>query len=223
MDLLQAVEARKSIRGFKPDPVPQAVLAELLSAALCTPSPVNTQPWEITVVTGKPLEALKQANMELLQSGAPPDPLADYGPHAGVYRRRQIDLAIQLFQLLGIGREDRDKRAEWTALGCRYFDAPAAIIVSVDESVGEWSALFSVGSIAQTIALLALHYGLGTCIQGQAIAYPEAVRRIAGIPESKRLIIGIALGYPDFDFPVNRAQAERLTMESAVTWCGFEE
>lgn len=223
MDLLQAVEARKSIRGFKPDPVPQAVIAELLSAALCTPSPVNTQPWEITVLTGAPLEALKQANMELLQSGAPRDPNADYGPHTGIYRRRQIDLAVQLFQLMGIGREDREKRAEWTALGCRYFDAPAAIIIVVDESVSEWCALFSVGSLAQTIALLALNYGLGTCIQGQAIAYPEAVRRISGVPDAKRLIIGIALGYPDFDFPANRARAERLTLESAVSWCGFEE
>jgi nitroreductase len=216
---MDAVKARKSIRGFKPDPVPREVIADLLSAALSTPSPVNTQPWEITVVTGKALEALKEANMALLRSGDAPDPRADYGPHTGIYRRRQIDLAIQLFQLMGIQKEDRDKRAQWAALGSRFFDAPAAIIISVDESVGEWSALFSVGSIAQTIALAALHYGLGTCIQGQAIAYPETVRRITGIPESKRLIIGIVLGYPDFDFPANNVQPERLTLESAVTWC----
>jgi len=223
VDLMEAVRIRKSIRGFKPDPVPQAVIAEILSAALCAPSPVNTQPWEITVVTGKALEALKQANMELLQSGAAADPHAQYGPHTGVYRKRQVDLAIQLFQLMGIRKEDQDRRAGWTALGCRLFDAPAAIIIAVDEAVGEWSALFSVGSIAQTIALAALNYGLGTCIQGQAIAYPEAVRRITGIAASKRLIIGIALGYPDFDFPANRVQADRLSLETAVKWCGSEE
>jgi nitroreductase len=121
---------------------------------------------------------------------------------------------------MGIAREDTEKKIEWAKKGLRFFDAPAAIILSIDESMRD-VAQFDIGTITQTISLTALHYGLGTCIQGQGLMYPDVIRKFTGIPESKRLSINLAIGYPDWDFPANKVQSERESIEITTTWCGI--
>ena len=223
MDVVEAIRSRKSIRGYKPDPVPEEILREILDIALRAPSGLNAQTWEITVVTGKVLENIKHGNMEMLISGATPSPEVEPEPYQGKYRQRQVDLAIQIFKLMDIAREDKEKRAEWLQRGFRFFDAPAAIILSVDRSIAEAKLhRLDLGALAQTICLTALNYGLGTCIEDQGVMFPEVVRKFTGIPESKRLVIGIAIGYPDWGFPANKLQSTREPMESVVTWCGFD-
>ena len=222
MDVIDAIRARKSIRGFRPDPVPKEVLREVLDIAARSPSSLNTQPWEITVVTGEVLDNIRRANVEMLASGAVPHLEVPGKPFEGIYRQRQVDLAIQIFQLMGIAREDKEKRAEWMQRGFRFFDAPAAIILSVDRSLDESPPLFDIGAISQTICLAALNYGLGTCIEDQGIMFPEVVRKYTGIPESKRIIVSIAIGYPDWGFPANKLESKREPVESITTWLGFE-
>ncbi len=221
MDLIEAIRTRKSIRGYKPDPVPEATLREILEIATRAPSGMNTQPWEITVVTGKTLDNLRRGNVERLKSGTPANVTAPARrAFEGKYRQRQVDLAIQLFTLMGIGREDKEKRDWWMERGFRYFDAPAAFILSAENSLGESSAAFSLGSLAQTICLTALNYGLGTCIADQGIMFPDIVRKFTNMPESRQPVISIAIGYPDWDFPANRVKSTREPLESIVTWCG---
>ena len=123
---------------------------------------------------------------------------------------------------MGITREDKEGRAEWTQRGYRFFDAPAAIILSVDRSLEELKAMMDIGSFVQTICLTALSYGLGTCIQDQGIMFPEVVRKFTHIPESKRIAISIAIGYPDWDFPANKLESKREPVESFVAWHGFD-
>ena len=156
---------------------------------------MNTQPWEITVITGEVLDNIRRGNIEMLTSGATPNPDLQFTPYEGECKQRQVDIAMQLFELMGIVREDKEKRAEWQQRGFRFFDAPAAIILSVDKSVGELNPQFDIGAIAQTICLTALSFGLGTSIERQGILFPEAVRKFTHIPESKRIIISIAIGY----------------------------
>lgn len=219
MDLIEAIGSRKSIRGYKPDPVPKEVLKQILEIATRAPSSMNTQPWEFTVVAGDVLDGIRKANLEKLAAGETPSMEVARGGYEGAYRERQVAIGVQLFQLMGIAREDREKRMEWTKRGFRFFDAPAAIIISVDKSMHQ-AAEFDLGTVAQTIALVALDYGLGTCIQGQGLAYPDVVRKLTGIPESKRITICIIIGYPDWDFPANRVNSEREPIESVTTWCG---
>ena len=220
MDVVEAIKSRKSIRGYKPDPVPKEVLEEILVTATRAPSGMNTQPWEITVIAGDVLEKIKQANVEKLSSGETPRQEVGRGQYTDQYRERQVALAVQLFQLMGIAREDREKRTEWMKRGFRFFDAPAAIIISIDRSLGE-AAEFDVGSISQTIALTALNHGLGTCIQMQGIMYPDVIRKFTGIPDSKRISICLTIGYPDWDFPANKVVSEREPLEKNTTWCGL--
>ena len=220
MDIIEAIRSRKSIRGYKPDPVPQEVLREILDIAICSPSAMNTQPWEITVVTGEVLDNIRWGNIKMLNSGVTPTAEISH-KFEDKYRQRQVDLAIQIFRIMDIAREDKAKRAEWMQRGFRFFDAPAAIILSIDRSLDESTiSLVDIGAIMQTISLVALNYGLGTCIEDQGIMFPEIVRGFTGIPESKRLVISIAIGYPDWDFPANKLEAKREPVESVVSWCG---
>ena len=219
MDVIEAIKTRKSIRGYKPDPVPKEVLKEILEVASQAPSSMNTQPWEFTVVAGEVLDQIKQANIEKLTSGEKQPSEIKWEEYTGVYRERQVALAIQLFQSMNITREDKQGRTEWMKRGFRFFDAPAAIIISFDRSVGDMG-LFDVGSVSQTIALTALNYGLGTCIQSQGTTFPDVIRKHTGIPESKLIVICLSIGYPDDDFPANKVQSERESLEKNTTWYG---
>ncbi len=220
MDIIEAVKLRKSIRGYKPDPVSKEILGEILEIATRAPSGLNIQPWEFYILAGEVLNKVRQTAVEMVGSGVEPNPDIPYSQITGVYKERQVALAIQLFGLMGITREDRDKRAEWTKKGFRFFDAPAAIIICKDKSLGVRTGL-NIGIITQTICLVALSYGLGTCIEGQGIMYPSVLRELVGIPESKLIVTSISIGYPDWNFPANKLESKRESYENITTWCGF--
>ena len=224
MDVIEAVKKRKSIRGYKSDPVPKEVLEQILELASRAPSAMNTQPWEFTLLAGDVLENVKQTNVKLLKSGVQPNPehVVVSWPRESIYRQRQVDLAKLLFQLMDIAREDTEKRAKWMERGFRYFDAPAVIIVTVDRCLSESGPLIDIGAVMQTICLAALHFDLGTCIEDQGVAYPEVLRKYAHIPDSKRIIMAIAIGYPDWDFPANKLETEREPTKNVTTWLGFD-
>ena len=220
MDVTEAIKARKSIRGYKPDPVPKEVLTEILEIASRAPSSMNTQPWEFTVIAGDVLERIKQASVEKFNAGEPGSWDWEIERFKDECRERQVALAIQLFKLMGIAREEREKRTDWERRGFRYFDAPAVIVISVDKEHLPRTQ-FDIGAISQTIALVALKYGLGTCIQDVGIAYPDVLKEFAGIPDSKRMIICLTIGYPDADFPANKVESEREPIDSITTWHGI--
>ena len=137
MDIIEAIRTRKSIRDFTPDPVPQNILKKIIEIATRAPSAENSQPWEFTIVAGDILDTIRKANIEKLKSKASPHPdLPAKGlPRDSVYRRRQIEIAKQLFHLMDISRGDIEKRDRWMALGFRFFNAPAAIVISIDRSL----------------------------------------------------------------------------------------
>lgn len=121
---------------------------------------------------------------------------------------------------MGIKRQDKEKRQEWMERGFRFFDAPAAIVICTDKVMGETWPLMDVGAVTNNICLAALAHGLGTCIEDQDIMYPQMIRRHMGISESKNIVIGIALGYPDPDFPANKINSGRPPLAENTTWLG---
>ena len=200
-----------SIRGFKPDPVPKEVLFELLRVATRSPSGVNCQPWEIYMVVGEALKELGQAYVEQFRQGTKPQPVAYAGQATkglspslkGVYRERQVQLAKQMFQILGIKKGDEKKLREYYEKMYRFYDAPAVIIITADESLLITSVSLDIGLLTQTIALAAQEYGLGTCVMRAIVDYPAQARDVVKIPLSKQPIIGVAIGYPVWDDPIN--------------------
>ena len=223
MEIIEAISERKSIRAYKPDPVKMEIIKKILRIATRAPSGTNGQPWEFTIITGDALDNVKRHNVECFNSIAPnPDFLNESWPSGSVYKQRQIELAKDLFRIMGIAREDSEKRTRWMERGVRYFDAPVAIIISVDQSISGATYLMDIGAVMQSICLVAWNYHLGTCIEYQGVMYPDVLRKFAGIPKSKRIMISIALGYPDCDFPANKAESPREPVENITTWCGFQ-
>ncbi len=223
MDVIKAIRTRMSARGFKRDPVPREVLSEILRIATRSPSTMNTQPWGVMVIAGRPLEDIKRGNIEAMKAGVTPMGEVPLRPFEGACRQRQVDLAIELFRLMGITREDKEKRADWMQRGYRFFDAPAGIILTMDRALDNSPlSLLDLGAIMQTLCLVALEFGLATCIEDQAVMFPEVVRRVTGLPDSTRMVIAIAIGYPDRDFPANGIATKREPIEQTATWYGFD-
>jgi len=221
MDIIDAIKSRKSIRGFKHEHVPKEIITNILEIAKWAPSSVNTQPWEFVVVTGEPLQNIRNKNIEKLHAGENADP-AVAGTFTGIYRVRQVELAKHIFQIMDIPREDKVKRDAWRERGFRYFDAPVAIIIFIDKALAETESALDVGAFTQNICLAALNFGLGTCIHSQGVMYPDVVKQYTNIPESKRLIVAISIGYPDHENIVNTITSTReSSVDNPKTWVGF--
>ncbi len=224
MDILDAVRARKSIRDFLPEPVSRQMLAEILESACRAPSANNTQPWEFFVLGGDVLEKVRQSNLEQLRAGIFPEPEGVHisWPKDSVYRTRQVDLAKDLFRLMKIARDDHEARAQWMERGFAFFNAPAAVFVVADQSLSETGPLLDIGGFLQTFCLLCVANGLGTCIEDQGVMYPKTLREMAGIPDEKRIVMAVAVGYPNWDFPANAIKSHRVSAEELTTWKGFD-
>lgn len=224
MDVIEAIYQRKSIRGFHSDPVSKDILAKILDAACRAPSALNTQPWEFIVLTGDVLERVRTAIVDKLNKKEPMHPDHDAGvswSKDSIYRERQVDLAKELFHLMDIRREDKEKRAAWLERGFRFFDAPVGILILTDHSLSDVGPLLDLGAAMQTLCLAALNFGLGTCIEDQGVLYPEVLRKIVQIPENKKIVIAIAIGYPDWDFPANALATSRDSLDNNTRWFGF--
>ncbi len=223
MDIIEAIKQRKSIRDFKDDLISQKVIRELLEIACRAPSAMNTQPWEFTVIANDVLDAIKRSIIKKLQTGEKPH--SEHSvvgwPSDSVYRVRQIELAKQIFHLMDIKREDADKRTQWLERGFKFFNAPAVIVVCVDRILAKGTPIFDIGAVTQNICLAALHFGLGTCIEDQGVMYPEVLRKFCNIPETKKIVISIAVGYPNWDFPANRLETTRESVDTLTKWCGY--
>jgi len=225
MEVLEAIRSRKSIRAFRPNPVPESVLIKLLGVATRAPSAVNLQPWEFFVVRGKALKEVKSAYLEDYRLGKLPDPdipvgdTRDIAPVLkGVYKERQVALAKQIFQIMSITKANKKK--EWSEKMMQFYDAPAVIIVAVDKVLQSNWPILDVGLVTQNIALAAPEFGLSTCIMRAIVDYPKHLRKIVGIPESKRIMIGLAIGYPDWEHPITGIKTAREEIENIVTFVG---
>jgi len=223
VDIIKTIKERKSIRGYLPKPVPVEIVREILDISRRAPSALNTQPWEITAVAGEALEKIRQENVKLLGAQAPAEEHSDY---PAFYKPRSRELGIELFRLMRIQREDQEARTQWVQRGFRFFDAPVGIVISVDKSLlegGAWAtwAIYDCGALAQTICLVAMEYGLGTCIEAAAVAYRDVIRKHTGISKDKEVVIGISLGYPDPNFPANANYSKRVPFDEVVSLRGF--
>lgn len=217
MDVKEAILTRRSIRAFKQKPVPEEIMKEIVRVAAWSPSGYNIQPWYLHVVSGKSLELLKQALLEKYTKGIdgkPEIPSYNLGePH----NERRKQLGIRVMNAKGIARDDKVKRAEWTAKMYKFFDAPSVIIISTDRSLGSM-ALSDLGVISMSLMLLIHSYGLGTCPEGIVSAYPDVIRKLLGIPEDKLILLALPVGYPDMDAPVNKFERQREPVENFVKW-----
>ena len=225
MDFDTLVRTRKSIRGYKTDPVPRQVIEEIIEVAKGAPSSMNTQPWNVHVLTGAPLEQVRRRNTEEMLAGAKPQrDIISHEAYEGVHRQRQIDIAIQLFQAMGIARDNKQQRQDWVMRGFRQFDAPVSMVLTYDKVLDPGAIChFDVGALSYGICLAAWDRGLGTVINGQGITRSDVVREVANIPDDEVIMTCIAMGYPDDDFSANDVKSHREANEKFVRYVGFPD
>jgi nitroreductase len=219
------VRGRRSIRGYKPDPVPKALIREILELAMRAPSSMNTQPWNFHVITGEPLDRIRAGNTERNLAGVPHSREFRIGqPFAGPHRERQVEVAKQLFGAMGIAREDKEGRQDWVLRGFRQFDAPVCIIVTYDRVLdGSDDTPFDCGAVTNALVNAAWSRGLGAVINSQGIMQSPVVREHANIPDDQVIMKAIALGWPDDSFPANAVVSHRKSVDEAATFLGFED
>jgi len=220
------MRSRRSVRGYRPDPVPAEVVREVLEVACSAPSSMNTQPWHFYVITGEPLDKIRQGNSERMMAGEPvvrDVPVVE--DYKGVHRERQVAIAVDLFASMGIERHDRERRVEWTMRGFRQFDAPVSIAVTYDRALEEIAPIahFDLGAVTYGLVLASWAKGLGTVINGQGAMQAQVVREHAGIADEHVLLTCVALGYPDDDFVANRVKSTRVPTSGNSTFVGFPD
>ena len=218
MDLGSAIRGRRSIRAYLTDPVPEEVVRAILEEARWAPSWTNTQCWDIYVVTGGPLERIRAANLAKSESGdaSTPDipmPSREWPERFAERTRRMMERRLPAATAGGAGGKP-DPATSMPAL----YGAPCLLVFAADEALVTEYACFDTALMVQNVCLVAQERGLGTCIMAMAIRFADVVRReLPGI-EGRRLVIGVALGHPDADAPINQFQRERADLSEFVTW-----
>ncbi len=225
MNFDDVVLGRRSIRAFKQQPVARGVIEEVIALATRAPSSMNTQPWHLHVLTGEPLDRIRAENTERMLTGVPPSKESrGTGSYEGDHRNRQVEIAVQLFQAMGIARDDKDKRQDWILRGFRQFDAPVSIVVTYDRVLREGDiAQFDCGALVNGLVNAAWSRGLGCVVNSQGIMHSPVVREHAGIPEDQVIMICVAMGYPDDSFPANAVVSRRRPVDEVATFVGFTE
>ena len=219
-----AIKQRISIRSFLPTNVPEALVRELLDAARWSPSGGNLQPWKVIAVAGAAREAVTAlAGGRQVGGGTPSEEGDDpvYPPHLWEpFRSRRYQVGEDMYALMGIGREDRAGRLAHVARNFDFFGAPVGLFFMIDRRLGraQWAHL---GMFMQSLALVAVDRGLGTCMQEFWGMLRGALHQHFALPETDLVYCGMALGYPDPAAAVNHLRSARAPVEEFATLRGF--
>jgi nitroreductase len=227
MDVSQAINQRKSIRTFKKDPVPEELIRKILETTLRSPSWANSQPWHFYIVTGEKLENIRQKFADKADEDPYPDISRPF-EFPEPYGNRMSTITTRQNEVRGLTSADRDRKGWWRVFGLRHFGAASEVYICIERSffyqkkgLNVWP-VFDCGLITQDIMLLAASEGLGTIIQAQAVIYPDIIRKTLDIPESQIIVIGLAIGYPDWQDPVNNIATDRVKLDDISKWYGFK-
>lgn len=219
MNVSEALEKRKSVRAFTEKQIDPEILKEVLAAAGHAPSGVNTQPWNVHVLTGDSKQALQSKMEEAFRAGVKQKMDYQYYPLEwnDPYRARRKECGLLMYGALEITREDKEKQMNQWAANYRSFDAPVMMIFSID-GVMEQGSYLDFGMFLQSLMLAATEQGIATCPQAALGEYPDLVREYLALDESKKIVCGMSLGYEDTTAAVNSYRTPREPIENWVTF-----
>jgi nitroreductase len=218
MDALECITTRKSIRRFKPDPLPREVLMEVIDIAKWSPSYKNSQPWEAVICSGAKKEALSKMLLELLATGAQPCPDVPAPKTWPPPEAARIEDHFQHRRAsIGVNLGDPDHIKKTKKENYQFYGAPHVIYLFQDATLSPWS-LFDLGLFAQSLMLAAHAKGLGTVAQAFATDYAREIKRFLAIPDTKRLILGMPVGYPDTESQEYTYRSHRVATTELMRW-----
>ena len=211
----EILRSRRSIRAYRDEPVSDTLLMQLLEMARLAPSGANLQPGTFIHVQGAARQHLSEALTQAFQNGQ--EEAEDYSyfpdPMASVYRRRQVAAARALYGSLGIERDDRAGRDAQFARNFSFFEAPVALLVTIDHDMGT-GCYMDLGMALYGLMLAAQAHGLASCAIGALASYPSLIRQTLGLSADTAIVCGMALGYADPDAAVNQTFTQRAQLDA---------
>ncbi len=221
MNVTEALGARHTVRAYLPEHIDEKIIIDIMEAAARAPSWANTQPWEVFVAAGEPLEKLRNACLAAFRAGRPPAqdmPRPEEWPPGLEQRLRELGRLRS--QALGVDRTDEPARQAQSEMGIAFFGAPAVAFLCMDRTLSSWS-VFDLGMLAQSIMLAARERGIGSAVAFAIVAYPELIRAQLGVPDNLSVVIGIALGKEDESHIQNSYKSPRRPLANVVRLNGF--
>lgn len=214
MNVIEALEKRRSIRSFLPRQIEKEKLLAIFEAAKHTPSWANSQPWEVYVAAGAVLGQIEAAFAENYANHVPPapeTPRPTAWTDAAIKRREQLQPDMR--------RDCGDAVSKFGILNQTLFDAPAVIYICMDKTLSQWS-LYDIGAYSQSIMLAATEIGLGTIPAMTLTLFPDVIHEVLNIPDNLQITIGIAIGYIDTKHGINNFVSSRVPVEENVRIIG---
>lgn len=215
MDLREAIESRRSIRAFKPDPVSRETIEQILNLVIKAPSAINLQPWEFIVIMGEEKERLSRKLLKSYREKQISCSPGNVKPLADTFSKR--GLASVELMTPSLAKMSQEFNRFINEGSCNFYGAPTAIILCLDNAFSK-ARLVDIGIGVGYFVLIAQSMGLGTCTIGLISAYEDEIKELLNIPENKDVVIGIALGYPDLESPANEFRTPRDSLDSFVRW-----
>jgi nitroreductase len=209
-DLDDVIRERRSTRLFLPDPVPRYLVDEAIELAIRAPSNSNVQPWQVVFVSGAARDRLVTDLVAEAQAKPPqvPELPASFAHCRG-------ELGVQVYGAMGIARHDSEGRRIAVLRNWEFFRAPLGGVISMHRDLGLVDSL-GVGMFLQTLVLALTARGLGTCVEVSIAGYPDLLRAHLGIAPELSILCGLAVGYPDPDFPGNTLRVGRHPVDEHV-------
>lgn len=217
-DTLERVyAARFSCRGFRPDPVPQAVIERILSIAQRTPSWCNAQPWQVVITRGAATERFRTLMMDAALHGPVAPDIPFPAEYRGRYQERRRECGLALYDAVGVTRGDREASARQGLQNFALFGAPHVAIVTTEAVLGVYAAV-DCGAYVTSFMLAATSLGVASIAQAALASRGELVRRHFGIGDERQVVCGISFGYADPAHPANAFRTSRAALDDVVSW-----
>jgi nitroreductase len=216
------IRTRKTVRAFRPDPVPREHLAEILEVARMAPSTFNTQPWRVHVLSGEAKRVLSEALLQAHAANAHP-PFSPFPePPVPECAAWQNDFGRRYYSALGIERADTAARGRQTGRNFLFFDAPVGLIFTIHAALTKHSWL-DFGLFLQNLMLAAHARGLSTCPQVSFVRYERVIAERLALATDEAVVCGMSLGYADEQAPVNDLKMPRKPVSGFTRWLGFDD
>lgn len=218
MEAIECIKTRMSIRKFKSEPVPKEMILDIIRTAQRSPSYKNGQPWEVAIVSGEKKEALSEKLVELIKAGIPtspdmPEPTL-WSPAVESRMSAHMDKRAKIF---AVDFSDPKLIKKSKIANSRFYGAPHGIFLYQDAELPAWS-IFDMGLFAQSLMLAAHAKGVGTVPQAFLIDHSPAIKEFLGLPASKRIILGVSMGYPDIEGGARDYESDRVSLDEICKW-----
>ena len=205
----ELVKERHSVRDFLPKEVPEETLKKIIQIALDSPSWCNSQPWNIYVVSGKPLEEIKKEwiskNEQKIKgySDIPPMHRTEFSEQC----QKNMEEGVKVFQ------EVDPKMEIFLQKSNECYNAPVVVYLTLHKGHSKWSC-YDLGAFGFSLMLAAKDYGVDSLVAYELAKYPDVIRKYTKIPENEDIIVGIGLGY-ESNCALNKFRVKKMGIDDA--------